>query len=267
MTKPKKLLLYAYIVLLFFAVFLMVMLWNVIRHKDKPLEIRDYPQIVASGTLNIVTDNNSIGYFVSGFQYEMIRALEREWGVQVRIFIENRLNDNLNGLLSQHYDLVARPIPINTALRDLFSFTQPIALNKQVLVQRKSAYNNDIEPVRQHLDLARKTIHVPSNSPAILRLNNLAHEIGDTIYIAENETYETEKLVMLVASGDIDFTVSDKKTAQRLAAVFPQIDIKTDISFTQIEAWAVRKDSPILLDSLNVWLTRFRAMEEFRRIY
>jgi membrane-bound lytic murein transglycosylase MltF len=250
----------------------MVMLFNVNKHQDNPMEIRDFSQIMASGRLNIVTDYNSIGYFISGysvagFQYEMIRALEKEWGIQVAIFIENALDDNLNGLNSQRYDIIARPIPVTAVLRDLFAFTQPIVLNKQVLVQRKSMYNNDIEPIRRHLDLARKTIHVSENSPVILRIDNLANEIGDTIYIEQSNIYETEQLVMLVASGEIDFTVSDERTARQLAENFPEIDIETDISFTQIESWAVRKDSPVLLDSLNAWLTRFRETDEFKRIY
>jgi membrane-bound lytic murein transglycosylase MltF len=250
----------------------MVLLFNINKHKNKPLEIRDFPQIIASGTLNIVTDYNSIGYFVSGysiagFQYEMIRALEREWGIPVAIFIENGLNDNLNGLYSNRYDLIARTIPVTAVLRDSFAFTQPIILNKQVLVQRIAAFNENINPIRQQLDLAQKTIHVSENSPIILRLNNLAHEIGDTIYIEEYDNYETEQLIMLVASGEIDFTVSDERTARQLATKFPEIDIETDISFTQMESWVVRKNSPLLLDSLNVWLTRFRETDEFKRMY
>jgi membrane-bound lytic murein transglycosylase MltF len=269
--KSKKLL-YTYILLLFFAVFLMVLLFNAKKHKEKPAEIRDLPQIIESGMLNIVTDYHSIGYFVSGysiagFQYEMIRALEREWGIPVAIFIENGLNDNLNGLYSNRYDLIARTIPVTAVLRDSFAFTQPITLNKQVLVQRTAVFNKNAEPVRRQLDLARKTIRVPENSPIILRLNNLAHEIGDTIYIEECDSYETEQLVMLVALGEIDFTVSDERTARQLAAKFPEIDIETDISFTQMESWVVRKDSPVLLDSLNVWLTRFRETDEFKRMY
>jgi membrane-bound lytic murein transglycosylase F len=37
-----------------------------------------------------------------------------------------------------------------------------------------------------------------------------------------------------------------------------EIDVETDISFTQLESWAVRKESPILLDSLDSWLSRYR---------
>ena len=261
-----------YIVLLVIAVTVMLLTRNRLNSRvERMSAVRDFEEIIASGELNAVTDYNSIGYYVSGdtargFQLEMMQALEKEWGIKVNLFLENSLEENLNGLFEQRYDLVARSIPVNTALKERIAFTIPITLNKQVLVQRKAAYNEGVEPVRQHLDLAKKSIHVANDSPAILRVNNLAHEIGDTIFIVEDPTYEVEQLVMMVAADDIDFTVCDEKVASRLARTMPEIDIKTDISFTQLESWAVRDSSPILLDSLNNWLSRFKTTREFRQI-
>lgn len=239
---------------------------------DKELIARDYNEIIDSGVLNVVTDYNSIGYFVSGdsvagFQYEILKALEDDLNVKVNLFLENSLDDNLKGLQSQKYDLIARNIAVNSELRELYYFTEPLTLNKLILVQRKAEYNNNTEPVRQHLDLAKKSIYVPEDSPSILRLTNLSHEIGDTIFIIKDSTYEAEQLVMMVASGNIDYTVCDEKTALRLSETLPEIDIETDISFTQIESWVLRKDSPILLDSLNNWLDRIKDSKRFKEIY
>ena len=244
-----------YGVLLVAALFLMVVLRTVSRKGGIVLP-RDFSEIVNSGELNIVTDYNPIGYHVSGdtvagFQYELIKALERDWKLKANIFLENSLDKNLQGLERGQYDIVARNIPVNTRLRRQFGFTGPINLNKQVLVQRKLA------PIRQHLDLAQKTIHIHKDSPVILRLQNLSREIGDTIFIVQEDRYEAEQLVMMVAGGDIDFTVCDEVLARKLAKEMPEIDVDTDISFTQLESWAVRKDSPVLLDSLNAWLSRF----------
>jgi membrane-bound lytic murein transglycosylase MltF len=239
---------------------------------DKENKIRDYSEIIDSGVLNVVTDYNTIGYYISadsvaGFQYEMLKAIENDWDIKVNIVLENSLEDNLNGLKQQKYDLIARNIAVNSELRELFYFTEPITLNKLVLIQRKAEYNDSIEPIRQHLDLAKKSIYVPEDSPSILRLNNLAHEIGDTIFIIKDSTYETEQLIMMVASGNIDFTVSDERTALRLSDAFPEIDIETDISFTQLESWVIRRESPVLLDSLNNWLIRFKESNRFKDIY
>jgi len=266
--KSKKLL-YLYGFLLLLVIWFMFSLRKQINSKSAPNQVRDYPQIKKSGELNVVTDYNAIGYFVSGdslagFQYELLRRLEKDWQIKVNIFLENKLEENIEGLLAQRYDIIARSIPVNIDLRNKVAFTQPILLNKQVLVQRKAEYNNGIEPIRQHLELAKKTIYVPANSPVILRLDNLSHEIGDTIFIIQDPSYETEQLIMKVAGGDIDFTVCDEKIATQMEARLPEIDIETDIGFTQFDSWAVRKDSPILLDSLNIWFSNFKKTKDFQ---
>lgn len=94
----------------------------------------------------------------------------------------------------------------------------------------------------------------------------MSHEIGDTIFVIENKIYDFEQLVMMVASGEIEYTVCDEKIAIQLSEKLPEIDIETDISFTQIESWAVRKDSPVLLDSINTWLLRFKETKEFKNL-
>lgn len=265
--KSKKIL-FVYLILLLAAVYLTVFLYNLSR-ESKPIFPRDFDEIKVRGELNVVTDYNSIGYRVSGdsvagFQYELVKALERHWDLKTNLFLENSLDESLKGLAAGKYDVVARNIPVNSQLRERFNFTRFINLNKQVLVQRKSKFNGDTEPIRQHLDLAKKTVYVPSDSPVMLRLRNLSHEIGDTIYIEQHPLYEAEQLVMMVSAGDIEFTVCDEEIARRLAARFPEIDIETDIGFTQLESWCVRKDSPVLLDSLNVWLENFRRTSEFQ---
>ena len=94
-----------------------------------------------------------------------------------------------------------------------------------------------------------------------------SHEIGDTIYVIEDELYSGEQLAIMVAKGDIDYAVCDQQTAVLSQKQLPEIDIKTDISFTQLQSWAVRKDSPILLDSLNSWLEQIRKNGTFDKIY
>ena len=263
--------LYLYVILLVLVVTAMIMLRNFLTGKSNQIEVNDYNEIIERGEMNVVTDYNTIGYFVSGdtiqgFQYELINALQKEWGIYINIFLENNLQDNLKGLEEGKYDLIARSIPVNSELKGNFSFTEPLILNKLVLVQRKSQFNDSIEPLRQHLELAKKTIHVAEGSPSMLRLNNLSYEIGDTIHVVENTTYEAEQLVMMVASGEIEYTVCDEKVALRLSEKLPEIDIETDISFTQIESWAVRINSPILLDSVNSWLNRFKETHEFKNL-
>ena len=226
---------------------------------NKRYSLRDYPQIAHEGILRVVTEYNSVGYYVSGdtiegFQYDLSKAIEKISGLTVEIYLENDMEKSTEGLNNRTYDIIARNIPITTENRNLFAFTNPITLNRQVLVQRTAEANNNLPPVRNQIELAKKTLHVSKNSPSILRLRNLEEEIADTIFIVEESLYTDEHLIYLVAGGDIDYAVVDYEIAAKNKKTLSQIDIQTNISFTQLQAWAVRKNAPVLLDSLNNWL-------------
>ncbi len=241
----------------------------IVNKKDAP---REFAQIQKEGVLNIVTDYNPVGYYVSGdtiagFNYELIELLKTCTSLRIEVFLESSLDNSIHGLETGKYDVLARNIPITSELRSTLSFTEPIAQNRQVLIQRKKEFNDGVEPIKSHLNLAKKTLYVPLNSPAILRIRNLSHEIGDTIFIKEDESYSAEQLAMLVASKDIDYAVCDEKVASVIAKSLPEIDYSTLIGFTHIEAWAISEKSPILLDSLNIWIRKVKNMPEYDEAY
>ena len=47
---------------------------------------------------------------------------------------------------------------------------------------------------------------------------------------------------------------------------FPQLDLRTAISFTQFYSWVVNKENTILLDSLNSWLNTYKDTKEFKEL-
>lgn len=232
---------------------------------------RDFFQIEKEGVLRIVTDYSSSGYYVSqdtvaGFNNDLIRLLQQYTPIHIEVSAEGQIDKLMSGLRNGKYDVVATDIPITSELRDSLGFTKPILFDKLVLVQRKQQYNDGKEPIRSHLDLAKKTLYIPENSPAILRIRNLSHEIGDTIYYIEDPLYGTEQLAMMVATGEIDYTVCDEKNIFTLSQSLPEIDFATYIGFTHIEAWAVRPNAPLLLDSLNCWLEKVQQTKEYNAL-
>ena len=259
-----------YGILLLIALFTMVALWRFGHNRTLP--VRDYKDITQEGTLRIVTEYNSIGYYVSGdtiegFQYELSKAIASLAGLEVQTALDMSLDNSFRMLEQNKCDIIARNIPVTMEMREKYLFTDPIVLNKQVLVQRTAQANNHIPPIRNQLQLANKTLYIPKDSPSRVRLENLQHEIGDTIIIKEEPLYSSEQLIILVAKGEIDFAVCDKKIAENASEQFPEIDIKTDISFTQLQSWAIRKNSPELLDSLNSWFHQLREKGIYDRIY
>lgn len=247
---------------------------NLLLKKEKPqgAHPRDYPEIAAEKIIRVATEYNSISFYVdgdsiSGFHYELIEAFARNHGWEVAITPEMSFDKRLEGLAEGEFDVIAYGILATSELKDSLLLTNPIVLNKEVLVQRKATSPDDSLFVKSQLDLAGKTLNVVKGSPSVLRIRNLGNEIGDTIYIKEIDKYGPEQLIALVAHGDIDYAVCDESIARAVADSLPQIDISTDISFTQFYSWGVSKQSPVLLDSLNAWLHHFRTTNEFKRIY
>ncbi|MDR1203639.1 MAG: transporter substrate-binding domain-containing protein [Tannerellaceae bacterium] len=265
-------LLTVYLFLLFLAAATMCSLWWFNQKQKQTITPRDYNEIQAEGILRITTEYSSSGYYISGdtvegFQYELSQAIAQIAGLEIRTSLEMSLSESFKALDENKCDVIARNIPITSELKAKYLFTDPIVMNKQVLIQRTYEANNGIEPLRNQLDLAKKTLYIPHNSPALLRLQHLEHEIGDTIYIIEEPAYSSEQLAIMVAKGDIDFAVCDLQAARIFKRDFPEIDIDTDISFTQLQAWAVRTNSPVLADSLNSWLKKIREEGIYNKIY
>ncbi len=247
----------------------------ILQREEAPASLpapRDYPDIVAEGILRVALEYNAISLHVdgdslSGFDYELVEAFAKAHGLKATIVPEMSFEQRLQGLAAGRYDLIANGILATSTLKDSLLLTTPIALTKEVLVQRKPSSPDDSLFVRTHLSLARRTLHVVKGSPSILRIRHLGDEIADTIYIKEVEKYGPEQLIAMVAHGDIDYAVCNEQIARSAADNMPQIDISTDISFTQFYSWGVSKKSPVLLDSLNAWFKDFKQSKEYQEIY
>lgn len=234
---------------------------------------RDYPEIASEGILRAVTECNSISYFadgdtISGFHYELVNAFARDHGLQAAITPETSFDKRLSGLESGRYDIIAYSLLATSEVKGFLALTQPVLLNKEVLVQRKPGKQREDTAafIRSQLELGGKVLHITKGSPAALRIRNLGDEIGENIYIKEVEQYGSEQLVALVAHGDIDYAVCEESIARAMADSLAQIDISTDISLTQFYAWGVSKQSPLLLDSLNAWLNRYQSGKTYQAL-
>lgn len=239
----------------------------------------DLPEILERGVLRATTNYNSTNYFVyrgepMGFHLELLRLFAAHIGVELEVYATNDLEENLHCLLAENEcDVIALDLTVTKSRSRMVSFTEPHGQSRQVLVQRKPANwlamrSSDIEDrlVRNQLDLAGKTVHVQRNSAFVERLRNLMEEIGDTIHIVEVD-HEVELLIEMVANGEIEYTVSDEQLARINQNYYASIDTRTPLSFPQNLSWAVRKDTPQLLEAINEWMREFTATNQFASIY
>ncbi len=231
---------------------------------------RDYPEIVQSSCIKVATDYSPISYYIendtiTGFDYELLQMISRRANIKIDIEPQVSQAKSLELLDKRTYDIIARQIPVTSETQQRYIFTKPLQLNKQVLIQRIDSNGN--VAIRNQLDLAGCTLNITGNISTRMRIDNLSQEIGDTIYIYENPEYGAEQLIILVATGEIDYAVCDETQAQIIASGYNNIDYKTDISFTQFMSWTLRQESQILRDSLDVWLNDIQQTAEYKALY
>ncbi|KAA6324294.1 Membrane-bound lytic murein transglycosylase F [termite gut metagenome] len=234
---------------------------------------RDYDAIVAEGVIRATTEYNSTDFYVNGdtllgFHYELLNLFAKDKGLKVEITPEMSFEKRIKNLSEGKYDLVAYGIAATNEVKDSLLLTVPLMVSKSVLVQRKpEKEEQSLYYIESLLDLSGKTIHLVKGSPSIMRIRNLEVEIGDNIYVKEIGKYGSEQLMAMVAHGDIDYAVCDEHIARASTDSLSNLDIHTDVSFNQFYSWGTSKQSPVLHDSLNVWLLSFRRTKQYKELY
>ncbi len=237
-------------------------------------------EIQQRGRLIALTEFNSTDYFIyrgepMGYQFEKLKMFADYLGVELEVRTTSSLEESFQRLADGEADLIAMGLAVTLDRSQEIDFTQPIFQTRQMLVQkkpenwRKMRSWEDVEKrmIRNPLDLAGKTVVVQQASAHATRLRNLSEEIGWPIEIIKDPEREAEQLVEAVASGEIEYTVCDEHLATLYERLFPEIDIRTPISFPQNIAWAVRHDSDSLRMVINQWLGETNTSLATRHLY
>lgn len=240
--------------------------------------IDDLPEIIEKGKLVAITDFNSTNYFIyrgqpMGYQFEMLQDLADHLNIRLEVVVSNDLEETFNCLRMGDCDLIALNLTITSERKKQFDFTVPHSQTRQVLIQRKpkgwesmSEQQIEGELIRNQLDLGGKRVYVQQNSAYYSRMLSLAEEIGDTIEIIDVPE-DAETLIMLVADGQIDYTVADENIALVNQTYYPNLDVQTAVSFPQNLAWAVNSSADELRKEINKWLSEYRESTRYAVIY
>jgi len=247
---------------------------------DRPKFVdNSFKEILERGKLVASIDYNSTNYFIyrggpAGYEYEMLNAYANYIGVDLELLVNDDFEAAVAALNEGKADLIAMGLTINSDRNTVVDFTKPTGQTRQVLVQRKpqnwrrmaSMEKIDESLIRNPLDLAGKVVYIPRHSSFAQRLRNLQHEMGDSITIVEFPQ-TSERLIEMVAKGEIEYTVSDEHIALVNQKYFTDIDVNTPISFPQHLAWAVAKSSDSLKQNINQWIYEFYDTKIARFIY
>lgn len=230
-----------------------------------------YDRILKTKTIRVLTHNNSTSYFLykgqpMGFHYDMVKTLAKDKGWQLKIIVEEDLQKSIKLLNNGKVDLVAMDITKTKNRKSDINFTTPIGFTKQVLVQRKKYGRKKTDSstyISKIGELSQKKIYIQKGT---IFKENLTHikDISLTNFkIIEDTIHTMEELVLMVATGQIDYTACDKRIAAANATYDSHIDYSLSLSVEQKLAWAVPKGEDSLLLLIDSWLNKFKKSRRF----
>ena len=241
---------------------------------------RDFDEIVADGKLKVLIAYSATSYFLyrgqtMGYEYDLLKRLAKQLNLELELKVSRNLDEMLDELKNGNVDLVAHGMAVTQERKKEVAFSNYLYLTKQVLVQRKpdnwrklTLDNINESMIQDPIELIGDTVSVRKNSSYFKRLLNLSKEIGGSIIIDSLEgSLSTDEIIKQVVDKKIKFTVADGNLARINASHYPILDVSIPVSFSQRIAWAVRSDSPKLLEKINDWIEEEKKGSDYYVIY
>ncbi|UKM65321.2 transporter substrate-binding domain-containing protein [Flavobacteriaceae bacterium GSB9] len=247
---------------------------------NKPVLKRDLKTIKEDGKLKALTVYSGTSYFLyrgkpMGYEYELLQRLADYLDLELEIIVADDINNLITMLNNGEGDIIAHGLTITGNRQASVSFSNYLYLTKQVLVQKKpdnwrNMHWKKLENALIHdaIELINDTVYIRDKSSYKERILNLSEELGGKIHIKSLPgEMATDEIIKEIAVGHIKHTIADKNIASIMASYYPILDVDVPVSFSQRIAWATRKNSPELLNSINLWLEEMKKKVDYNVIY
>ncbi|HEX7174710.1 MAG TPA: transporter substrate-binding domain-containing protein [Pyrinomonadaceae bacterium] len=274
---------------------------EIIRSTDVPMVepvARDLAAIKEAGTLTVLAPYNSTTYFLyrgepMGYEYELLRAFAQEHGLALKMVVVTDRKSLYSLLNSGEGDIAAARIVPTETDRAHVAFTRELYRTEPALVQQEQppaeanlshAAERALQPapdaplpedleiqarlITRPAQLAGETVTLPEKSTYKRTLVELADEISGEIRVVEmGGKMEDEALARQVASGEVEFTVMQRNVAELKEAEFTNLKVRPVVGRVHSVSWAVRPNSPALLEELNRWIAEKKSQALLATLY
>lgn len=247
----------------------------------EPTVTVDINEIKARGSLRVIMEYNSISYFIYkgqrlGFEFELMQNFAKAIGVKLEIVLATSSDDQFNLLNEGKGDIIANGLFVDNKIKQQVALTIPYRSVEQVIVQRKSGISvNPSDSIQKNdtllqsvSELSDKIVYVPDNSSYYNRLKELSDSNGinmDVRILPDDRGIDD--IIEAVANGEIDYTIANKDIALVNKSYFENLDVNTSVGKPQPLHWAVRNNSPDLLESINYWIKNFEKEKLYSALY
>ena len=242
---------------------------------------RDLDAIRQAGVLKALFTFNSTGYFIyrgetMGYEYELLSMFARDNNLRLVPSVIRDSKGMFERLNAGDGDVIAAQLVATTNASEI-AMTTGLYATAPVVVQRSdekprgstpavstaiareerettpSTINVKARLVSAPGELAGKRVHVPRTSPYRANLLELNDELSQDIDVVEVDD-SSDRLIQKLAEGVIGYTVAAENVAALKAGEYTNLVIKPAIGPPQPIVWALRRNSPVLLQTLNQWI-------------
>jgi membrane-bound lytic murein transglycosylase MltF len=217
--------------------------------------------------IRVLVNYNKTNFFFKGgkpcgYEYELLRQYEsfinegvgRKEKKTELVFITMPFERLIPALLEGKGDIAAAGLTITPERAQLVSFTHPYLPNVDEIV----VMNKDAKSPGNLEDLSGRKVYVLRGSSYAQHLRKINETfvtkgLAPIELIEPSKNLETPDILELVNAGVFDLAVADHHVAELWSSVLPNLALRYDIKINtggQI-GWAVRKENPELLASLN----------------
>lgn len=229
----------------------------------------DVDSIVSRGKLRVVTDYNTVNYFVYkgipvGYQYELINEYAKHLGVEVSIIASNDNEHNIDMLMQGKVDIIATNLIADTVSEQRIAFAEPYGQSRQVLVQR---VDKEHKPVRDITQLSGDTLFLLANSFYVNTVRLINDSLDVPITIEEIPNYDVEQIIQLVAEQEVGPTICLETIARANKWFYSTLDIQTPVTDEYDLSWGLRRNAPDLKADIDQWLAAFKKTGKFKQIF
>ena len=230
----------------------------------------DLDGMVNRRVIRVLTLYNKTMYFLDkdtqkGIVYDAMKAFEEDvnktrktGNMRVHVvFIPVSYEELLIALADGRGDIACANMTVTDVQKKLIDFTNPILKGvKEILISGPTS-----PAITSLQDLSGKDIFIHKTSSyydSLMKLNEQFKLEGKKEVVIKDapEELTDEDLLEMLNAGLIEFTILDDHIANFWKQVLPKITLHPDIALRSGGeiAWAIRKDSPLLMQELNQFI-------------
>jgi membrane-bound lytic murein transglycosylase F len=199
-------------------------------------------QVLELGELRVVTRNTPTSYFIgpdgpAGPEYDLVRDFADEIGVELVMETVDNVSEILPRLLEGRAHMAAAGLSTTASRREYLNFGHPYnSVDMHLIYKLGTGRPRSIE------DLVGRSIEVIAGSSHSEMMASLAAAYPGLEW-SENADVEVVDLLQKVATGALEFTISDSTEFNIQRHFYPDLRVVLDLDVGDPIAWAFKKDA------------------------